>query len=617
MNPLLQNKINELDQSSDFECWYLVKHNPDFCNLCYLVDALDEFIKFKNAKNVEDAINERISAINVSKGLSLSNNYRALRVAAFLGLIKMVSVSYSNAIITEVFYEIKDRCSGEFEKNDLYIDIICRQVEKLYTASSIDEGYNGVRKNYRIYPVMFLYKVLVEFGKVTGDYSISQTEYAYLVATTKRYEDYLETMFLIKLLRDEPDAIPKFTKFRMKFDNRMNMAIKLLTYLEFTSGRIRIKNEYILDITKKVYDFENSKFDFKEGEYIDFLCSKKSFFNYYKNDDEINEFNNGKEDSVNKDEPLSEFDFFSSSISDGQNLIVYGTPGCGKSYYVQNTLLKDYKADNCIRTTFFQDYTNTDFVGQILPVVDGEKVTYNFNPGPFSLALEKAIRTPNEKVALVIEELNRGSAASIFGDIFQLLDRKNGVSEYSIINVNIINYLKEKFDGEYTFKDIRLPSNLSIFATMNTSDQNVFTLDTAFKRRWKFKKLINKFEENHSFKSKYIPGPIGKADFTWEEVVNAINEYILEVADGLNSEDKQIGVYFIDEKGMREEKAKISTNEEIETFAYKVFEYLWDDVAKFSRSDWFGREIKSLDQLVEEYKKKGVEVFNDDIFKKK
>ncbi len=325
--------------------------------------------------------------------------------------------------------------------------------------------------------------------------------------------------------------------------------------------------------------------------------------------------------SIENEESLPEFDFSSSSISDGQNLIIYGTPGCGKSYYVQNILLKDYKKDNYIRTTFFQDYTNTDFVGQILPYAKKDEkgkdvVTYIFNPGPFTLALERAIRKPNERVALVIEELNRGSAASIFGDIFQLLDRNQGVSEYEINNVNVINYLRKQFKGEYTFNSIRLPGNLSIFATMNTSDQNVFTLDTAFKRRWKFKKLLNKFETDHKFKNKYIPGPLGKADYTWEEVVNAINEYILEVSNGLNSEDKQIGVYFIDEKGMRQEKTTLSTPEEIDAFAYKVFEYLWDDVAKFQRDVWFADNIKSLDQLVEEYKKSGLEVFDYEIFHK-
>lgn len=309
---------------------------------------------------------------------------------------------------------------------------------------------------------------------------------------------------------------------------------------------------------------------------------------------------------------LENFDFSTSNITDGENLIVYGTPGCGKSYYVEHTLLKDYPTENYIRTTFFQDYTNTDFVGQILPVVDGERVTYKFNPGPFTLALKRAIEKPNEKVALVIEELNRGSAASIFGDIFQLLDRKNGVSEYSINNVNIINYLKEKFEGKYTFDSIKLPGNLSIYATMNTSDQNVFTLDTAFKRRWKFKKLLNKFESDHQFKDKYIPG----ANITWKNFVDGINKYILESSSGLNSEDKQLGVYFVDNNGMRDITTDISEPQAIEDFAYKVLEYLWADVAKFDRPGWFDKEIKSLDDLVAEYKKRGIEVFADEVFNK-
>lgn len=317
-------------------------------------------------------------------------------------------------------------------------------------------------------------------------------------------------------------------------------------------------------------------------------------------------------EATNEEILLDKFDFSTSSINEGQNLIVYGTPGCGKSYYVEHTLLEDYPTENYVRTTFFQDYTNTDFVGQILPVVDGEKVTYKFNPGPFTLALEQAIEKPNEKVALVIEELNRGSAASIFGDIFQLLDRKNGVSEYSINNVNIINYLKEKFKGKYTFDSIKLPGNLSIYATMNTSDQNVFTLDTAFKRRWKFKKLLNKFEPDHQFKDKYVPG----ADITWKDFVNGINKFILDSSNGLNSEDKQLGVYFVDENGMRQEKVDVSDPKAIEDFAYKVLEYLWADVAKFDRNKWFADNIKSLDDLVDEYKTNGIGAFNHDVFNK-
>lgn len=393
-------------------------------------------------------------------------------------------------------------------------------------------------------------------------------------------------------------------------------------------GKVAGDYQYIENVENQDSDYVNNRkvewikdipYSELPGEYRRSAQTTRSFFRLRTYNALIQDLIRGKDisnddedDSTNTQNSLEEFNFKASPITDGQNLIVYGTPGCGKSYYVEHTLLDGYSKENYIRTTFYQDYTNTDFVGQILPIVEGDEVTYKFNPGPFTLALEQAIRKPNERIALVIEELNRGSAASIFGDIFQLLDRKEGVSEYGITNVNIINYLKEKFEGVYTFKEIRLPGNLSIYATMNTSDQNVFTLDTAFKRRWKFKKLINEFAVDHQFKNKYIPG----ADITWEELVNDINEYILECSSGLNSEDKQLGVYFVDENGMRKEKVDASDPEAVNAFAYKVLEYLWSDVAKFDRSKWFADGIKSLDELVKEYKEKGLEVFVDGIFNK-
>lgn len=317
--------------------------------------------------------------------------------------------------------------------------------------------------------------------------------------------------------------------------------------------------------------------------------------------DEKNEQNDNKKTKCTYD---------ASKKVDYINLIVYGTPGCGKSYYVKNELLKDYRTENIIRTTFYQDYTNTDFVGQIMPIVSGEDVTYKFNPGPFTLALRKAIEIPNEPVALVIEELNRGNAPSIFGDIFQLLDRENGKSEYQITNVNIQKYLADNIPN-MEFNYIMLPANLSIIATMNTSDQNVFTLDTAFKRRWDFKKLKNEFKDDHPYKDYFVPG---MDNTTWERFVEDINTFIEDSSD-LQSEDKQLGVFFVSEELLCKDVNDI-TDELKEKFAYKVLEYLWDDVAKFERDIWFSSNIKSLDKLVEEYVKSGKEVFKDGIFGK-
>ena len=291
------------------------------------------------------------------------------------------------------------------------------------------------------------------------------------------------------------------------------------------------------------------------------------------------------------------FDSYDYSIAKhlGINKVFYGTPGCGKSYYVENVVLAQEEIDvnSVFRTTFFQDYTNTDFVGQVLPKVNEDgSVTYEFNPGPFTLALKCAIDNPDEKVALIIEELNRGNAPSIFGDIFQLLDRKDGTSRYSIVNVNIQAYLKK--ESMYDLGYIRIPSNLYIFATMNTSDQNVFTLDTAFKRRWKFEKLTNDFLGKDTIGARFVPG---LQSITWKVFVETINKYIISHANSLSAEDKQLGKYFVDEDLLLETPDEL-TEDILKEFAYKVFEYLWADVAKFNRNDWFVEEVKSLDILI-------------------
>lgn len=351
----------------------------------------------------------------------------------------------------------------------------------------------------------------------------------------------------------------------------------------------------------------------------------------YNNDNTVEEV-----DQIEQNEEIdliNAYSYKSVQSTGGVNHVVYGTPGCGKSYYVKNTLLKKEEIDekNVFRTTFFQDYSNTDFIGQIVPTVKYEKenengndksvVTYSFVPGPFTKALECAIANPTKKVALVIEELNRGNAPSIFGDLFQLLDRthdgKNGypigTSEYEIVNVSLLNYLKDNdprhYNKEYKYSfnldEIRIPANLYIYATMNTSDQNVFTLDTAFKRRWDFEKLDNEFDSNHEYADFVVPGMTPA--ITWKDFVTKINNYIIKDNDLLTSEDKQLGVYFvgkemlIDLDGQNIEEINVFQDaEKVKKFAYKVFEYLWNDVAKFSRPNWFGN-TSSLDELIKNY----------------
>ena len=300
------------------------------------------------------------------------------------------------------------------------------------------------------------------------------------------------------------------------------------------------------------------------------------------------------------------------------NKIFYGTPGCGKSYHIQHNILEkeNYAADNVIRTTFYQDYSNTDFVGQILPKIEKdetsgkETVKYIFNPGPFTLALIRAISNPTEKVALVVEEINRGNAPAIFGDIFQLLDRDaDGISEYGIVNVSVLDYLNDyvfEVNGEkknYIFKEIKIPGNMDIFATMNTSDQNVYTLDTAFVRRWDKEKIKNSFADC-KFAGKNVPG----MNYTWQEFVTAVNNHIAKHLEDLQvNEDKQIGVFFV---------KKSLLDSTLEKFAYKVFDYLWSDVAKLDHGIFFNH-FDTLEALITAYEKDGVGVFKTGIFDKK
>ena len=145
---------------------------------------------------------------------------------------------------------------------------------------------------------------------------------------------------------------------------------------------------------------------------------------------------------------------------------------------------------------------------------------------------------------------------------------------------------------------------------MNTSDQNVFTLDTAFNRRWNFEKIKNIFTADHKYRQFYIPG---MPDVTWEQFVTDINEFIVNSESGITSEDKQLGVFFIDKGTLCEKKEECTDKQKIEKFAYKIFEYLWDDVAKFGHGDWFASDIKTLDDLIEEYQKRGKAVFVDGV----
>lgn len=264
--------------------------------------------------------------------------------------------------------------------------------------------------------------------------------------------------------------------------------------------------------------------------------------------------------------------------------IFYGAPGTGKSHMVNETT-KHLPKENVFRTTFHPDSDYSTFVGCYKPTMRAvadkykavagkdEEITYSFVPQAFLQAYVSAWNNIEEPVFLVIEEINRGNCAQIFGDLFQLLDRDNeGYSEYpSMADQDMTKYLNGKDENGQdvlTNKDgikdgkLNLPKNLHIWATMNTSDQSLFPIDSAFKRRWEWKYIpIDTKKEEWTIK-------VDGTDYDWSDFLERINA---KIETATSSEDKMLGFYFC-----KAENGIITA----ERFVNKVAFYLWNDVFK-------------------------------------
>lgn len=324
--------------------------------------------------------------------------------------------------------------------------------------------------------------------------------------------------------------------------------------------------------------------------------------------------------------------------------IYYGVPGCGKSNKIDEET-RNIPDDQKIRVVFHPEYTNADFVGQILPAnVDGN-IEYKFRPGPLSKILRRAYLHPGKKYYLIVEEINRGNAAAIFGEYFQLLDRiatnkevtvngytyTEGWSSYSIENEFINWYIRENLYADINHKlqneddgiakksedesqkaieignlhfsantGIRLPPNLSILATMNTSDQNVFILDNAFQRRWDMVLVKNEFgDDSENQRHALIEG----SQIKWEKFHKTINEKISQFSKENNFSsmiDKRLGCWFVKAiPNENDETKKYIITEK--SFKHKILKYLWDDAFKFSREEVF-EDADNFEALLEKVK---------------
>lgn len=459
-----------------------------------------------------------------------------------------------------------------------------------------DNEYNNQDPNLKKYYVLQIPVYLHQDNLIYLGYNCNEHEKKVYVSVVRSRRDGAADQIQMSMINlDSPD----FVSFR-KYCHTNDFLIILKRKSEVLYDFYAIKAENVSDELKKL----NNHF-YKE--------SANTVVKF----DQVVEQNNAFNDSI------------------GFNKIFYGIPGCGKSYKIdamlnhkpefvdeaiKNKIVKKANESDIIRTTFYLDYSNSDFIGQIYPCVEKVEVnnddgsvdyksivTYKRIPGPFTKALLRAyqhlIDKDNSQVYLIIEEINRGNAAANFGDTFQLLDRKNGDSEYPINNEFIESYLKENLDNieslppSYNLEKIMIPHNLTIFATMNTSDQNVFPLDTAFKRRWNRERITNDWENVGHIKDMYVP----YTDITWENFAKTINKEMISQSinkDAPISEDKQMGAYFANEDMLTDEPME-KDDVKLSNFENNILDYLYNDVTKFDHSILFEKQLNSIDNIYE------------------
>ena len=311
-----------------------------------------------------------------------------------------------------------------------------------------------------------------------------------------------------------------------------------------------------------------------------------------------------------------------------EQLMLFGAPGTGKSFEIKNRLAA-YGDDKKFRVTIHPEFLYTDFVGQLLPETRaGATTPFTFKEGPFTQALMEAYADSSKEVFLILEELSRGNVAAIFGDIFQLLDRDSHfVSRYPIRNKNIADKIPT-----LTTDEIRLPSNFNIICTVNMNDQNVFPMDTAFKRRfdWEYIPTDPVIDKVTGGRDSHLNNPklsiaidtVRTNDLvtTWQSFYMALNKFITDKQNGMGKkEDKQVGQFFIDFDDSLVLDSHSTTPSTADAAAEKINRmirnklliYLWQDVqgvtSMKSSVSLFDKAINSYDDL---YKKFG----NDKVF---
>jgi type II restriction-modification system restriction subunit len=492
-------------------------------------------------------------------------------------------------------YEMGIWVDNDFTLNDLAIDVakyvitikeyIGTVFKNLFTYYDVE----GTKKYHH-----FLYEVLMKIKSENLIDSIINKE---VIQSTLPIEEKQQQLSQANLLFNyliSSDIFEKIDKssFKIseKYRGKFNELISSCN-LEFSTKEedeaiqmAKSKEEYSKYVTKKAIDLYRLEDNFFEG----------------------NEMN-----IIYKSEIKSLYD---------HNRILFGAPGTGKSYTLnkqKKELLKH--GGGFERVTFHPDYSYAHFVGTYKPVSnENDGISYEYVPGPFMRTYVAAMKSANSNnpkpYLLIIEEINRANVAGVFGDVFQLLDRNSeNISEYPIqTSEDMRKFLSKELGGDSTlYTEIKIPDNMFIWATMNSADQGVYPMDTAFKRRWNFTYLgINDNEEGILEREVSL----GRGEYArtvkWNELRKAINIELLEECKV--NEDKLLGPYFV-------AKNCLENNEKfVKVFKNKIIMYLFDDAAKHKRSRIFsGCDTNNIySEICKEFDEKGIFIFSERVQEK-